>query len=188
MRNSTFNPSAILAEKIFKPLMVLLLLFVVVTVQAQDLADGQAAIEEAADGIEGYFDSIQTLTFIMAGIIALLGSIRVFMKWQMGDPDVMSSAASWFGSAIFLIVAVTVIQSFFGIGFILPLFDAALNLGSMFLDTMTAFLKYMSSYLEALPSFEISYLSSITPSKLTILPTAIPDIGLSDLVIQYTLV
>jgi len=37
------------------------------------------AIEEAADGIEGYFDSIQTLTFIMAGIIALLGSIRVFM-------------------------------------------------------------------------------------------------------------
>ena len=28
---------------------------------AQDLADGQAAIEEAADGISGYFDSIQTL-------------------------------------------------------------------------------------------------------------------------------
>jgi len=52
----------------------------------------------------------------MAGIIALLGAVRTFMKWQMGDPDVMSSAAGWFGSAIFLIVAVTVIQSFFGIG------------------------------------------------------------------------
>ena len=38
------------------------------------------------------------------------------IKWQMGDPDVMSTAASWFGSAVFLIVAVTVIQSFFGIG------------------------------------------------------------------------
>ena len=82
---------------------------------AQDLADGQAAIEEAADGISGYFDSIQTLVFIMAGIIALLGAVRVFMKWQMGDPDVMSTAAGWFGSAIFLIVAVTVIQSFFGL-------------------------------------------------------------------------
>ena len=82
---------------------------------AQDLADGQAAIEEAAEGISGYFDSIQTLIFIMAGIIALLGAIRVYTKWQMGDPDVMSTAASWFGSAIFLIVAVTVIQSFFGI-------------------------------------------------------------------------
>lgn len=92
-------------------------------------------------------------------------------KWQMGDPDVMSSAASWFGSAIFLIVAVTVIQSFFGIGFILPLFDAALNFGSMFLDTMTAFLQYMSSYLKALPSFEINALSSITPSKLPFFST-----------------
>ena len=81
-----------------------------------DLADGQAAIEEAATGIEEYFDPIRTLVFIMAGIISLLGAVRVFMKWQMGDPEVMSTAASWFGSAIFLIVAVTVIQSFFGIG------------------------------------------------------------------------
>ena len=46
---------------------------------AQDLADGQAAIEEAAEGISGYFESIQSLVFIMAGIIALLGAIRVFM-------------------------------------------------------------------------------------------------------------
>ena len=81
-----------------------------------ELADGQAAIEEAATGIEEYFDPIRNLIFILAGIISLLGAIRVFMKWQMGDPDVMSTAASWFGSAIFLIVAVTVIQSFFGIG------------------------------------------------------------------------
>ncbi|GEM_PF-2766674 len=180
MRKSTFKTWAtILAKKIVKPFCVLLLLLVVVNAQAQDLADGQAAIEEAAEGIEGYFDSIQTLTFIMAGIIALLGSIRVFMKWQMGDPDVMSSAASWFGSAIFLIVAVTVIQSFFGIGFILPLFDAALNLMATFLDTMTAFLKYMSSYLGALPSFEISYLSSNTPSELFTFPTTVTDIGFS---------
>ena len=46
---------------------------------AQDLADGQAAIEEAAEGISGYFDSIQSLVFIMAGIIALLGAVRVYM-------------------------------------------------------------------------------------------------------------
>lgn len=179
MRKFTSNPRFLSSKKIISPLVLLFLLLVVTGVNAQDLADGQAAIEEAADGIEGYFDSIQTLTFIMAGIIALLGSIRVFMKWQMGDPDVMSSAASWFGSAIFLIVAVTVIQSFFGIGFILPLFDAALNIGSKFLDTMTAFLKYMSSYLETLPSFEISYLSGNTPSELSTLPRIVTDSGFS---------
>ena len=116
MRNSTLNPWTVKIEKILRPFIVMLLVLVVANVNAQDLADGQAAIEEAADGIEGYFEAIQTVVFIMAGIIALLGAVRTFMKWQMGDPDVMSSAAGWFGSAIFLIVAVTVIQSFFGIG------------------------------------------------------------------------
>ena len=116
MRKSTLNPRFINAKKVISPLVLLFLILMVSNANAQDLADGQAAIEEAATGIEGYFDAIQTITFIIAGIIALLGSVRVFMKWQMGDPDVMSSAAGWFGSAIFLIVAVTVIQSFFGIG------------------------------------------------------------------------
>ncbi len=113
MRNSTLYP---ISSKILRPTLVLFSMLVLVTVNAQDLADGQAAIEEAATGIEGYFDAIQTVVFILAGIIALLGAVRVFMQWQMGEPNVMGTAASWFGSAIFLIVAVTVIQSFFGIG------------------------------------------------------------------------
>lgn len=102
--------------KLVRPFLFLSIFFISASGYAQvELVDGQAAIEEAATGIEGYFEPIRTLIFIMAGIISLLGAIRVFMKWQMGDPDVMSTAASWFGSAIFLIVAVTVIQSFFGI-------------------------------------------------------------------------
>ncbi|MEM1118978.1 MAG: DUF4134 domain-containing protein [Bacteroidota bacterium] len=116
MRKLTLHPNFNCTKKLVRPLVFLLLLLTVSSVHAQDLADGQAAIEEAADGIEGYFDAIQSVVYIIAGIMALLGSVRVFMKWQMGDPDVMSSAAGWFGSAIFLIVAVTVIQSFFGIG------------------------------------------------------------------------
>jgi len=118
MGKLTLNPRFTGSKKFISPLVLLFFLLMVTGVNAQDLADGQAAIEEAADGIEGYFDAIQTLVYIMAGIIALLGAVRTFMKWQMGDPDVMSSAAGWFGSAIFLIVAVTVIQSFFGIGFV----------------------------------------------------------------------
>ena len=60
-RNSTFNPWAIKAEKILRPILMMMLVLVVADVNAQDLADGQAAIEEAADGIEGYFEAIQTL-------------------------------------------------------------------------------------------------------------------------------
>ena len=86
MRKSTLTPSSshsffgnINAHKFLRGSFLMLLILVTSNVNAQDLADGQAAIEEAATGIEGYFDSIQTLVFIMAGIIALLGAIRVFM-------------------------------------------------------------------------------------------------------------
>ena len=115
MRKFTLNPKSINSKKIISPLVLLFFLLIVTGVNAQDLADGQAAIEEAADGIEGYFDAIQTLVYIMAGIIALLGAVRTFMKWQMGDPDVMSSAAGWFGSVVFLLVSVSVVRGFFGL-------------------------------------------------------------------------
>ena len=79
MRKFTLNPKSINSKKIISPLVLLFFLLMVTGVNAQDLADGQAAIEEAADGIEGYFDAIQTLVYIMAGIIALLGAVRTFM-------------------------------------------------------------------------------------------------------------
>ena len=54
--------------------------------------------------------------FVLAGILALFGIFKVYTKFQMGDPGVMTAAISWFGSAIFLVVAITVIKSFFDIG------------------------------------------------------------------------
>jgi len=83
---------------------------------SQDLAAGASAIEQAATDIETYFDPISNVIFAIATIIAILGAVRVYTKWSMGDPDVMSSAAGWFGSAIFLIAAVAIVKSFFGIG------------------------------------------------------------------------
>ena len=104
-------------SKAFKVITALsICMFITNIGMAQDLDSGVAAINEAATGIEPYFEAIRTIVFIIAGIIALLGAVRVYMKWNMGDPDVMSSAAAWFGSAIFLIVSVTVIQNFFNIG------------------------------------------------------------------------
>lgn len=82
---------------------------------AQDISSGVTAINEAADGISPYFDAIESLVYVIASIIALIGGIRIYMKWNMGDPDVMSSAAGWFGSVVFLLVSVTVVRGFFGL-------------------------------------------------------------------------
>ena len=62
MRKLTLNARFINPKKVISPFVLLFLLLMVTGVNAQDLADGQAAIEEAATGIEGYFDAIQTIT------------------------------------------------------------------------------------------------------------------------------
>ena len=61
MKNLTFSSQKFSLQKLGRTLLMLPLMLAASLVNAQDLADGQAAIEEAATGIEGYFDSIQTL-------------------------------------------------------------------------------------------------------------------------------
>ena len=39
--------------------------------------------------------------------------IKVYQKFASGDPDTSKTAASWFGACIFLIVAATILRSFF---------------------------------------------------------------------------
>ena len=41
------------------------------------------------------------------------GGVKVYSKFSSGDPDTSKTAASWFGACIFLIVAATILRSFF---------------------------------------------------------------------------
>ncbi|MBS6528472.1 MAG: DUF4134 domain-containing protein [Bacteroides caccae] len=43
----------------------------------------------------------------------LIGGVKVYNKFSSGDPDTSKTAASWFGACIFLIVAATILRSFF---------------------------------------------------------------------------
>ncbi|MNU07518.1 hypothetical protein D3C72_2531480 [compost metagenome] len=51
----------------------------------------------------------------VGALLGLIGAVKVFQKWNAGDPDTSKVAASWFGSCIFLVVVATIIRSFFGI-------------------------------------------------------------------------
>lgn len=46
-------------------------------------------------------------------LCGLIGAIRVYSKFSSGDPDTGKTAGSWFGACVFLIVAATVLRSFF---------------------------------------------------------------------------
>ena len=63
--------------------------------------------------ITGYFDPGTKLVYAIGAVCGLIGGVKVYNKFSSGDPDTSKTAASWFGACIFLIVAATILRSFF---------------------------------------------------------------------------
>lgn len=77
--------------------------------------DGNAGIAEATNRVRSYFDTGCDLMYAIGAVVGIIGAIKVFNKWNAGEPDTNKVAAAWFGSCIFLVVVATVLKSFFGI-------------------------------------------------------------------------
>lgn len=77
--------------------------------------DGNQGITEAANKVKGYFDTGTDLMYAIGAVVGLVGAVKVYSKWNAGEPDTGKVATAWFGSCIFLVVVATVLQSFFGI-------------------------------------------------------------------------
>ena len=77
--------------------------------------DGNAGINEATARVRSYFDTGTQLMYAIGAVLGLVGAVKVYQKWNGGDPDTGKVAASWFGSCVFLVIVATVLRSFFGI-------------------------------------------------------------------------
>ena len=75
--------------------------------------NGTAGINEATQMVTSYFDPATQLIYAIGAVVGLIGGVKVYNKFSSGDPDTSKTAASWFGVCIFLIVAATVLRSFF---------------------------------------------------------------------------
>lgn len=75
--------------------------------------NGTAGITEATQMVTSYFDPATKLIYAIGAVVGLIGGVKVYNKFSAGDPDTSKTAASWFGACIFLIVAATVLRSFF---------------------------------------------------------------------------
>ena len=84
-----------------------------VTVGAFDQGNGIGGITEATNMVTSYFDPGTKLIYAIGAVVGLIGGVKVYSKFSSGDPDTSKTAASWFGACIFLIVAATILRSFF---------------------------------------------------------------------------
>ena len=75
--------------------------------------NGLAGINEATSLATSSFDPGTKLIYAIGAVVGLIGGVKVYGKFSSGDPDTSKTAASWFGACIFLIVAATILRSFF---------------------------------------------------------------------------
>lgn len=94
---------------------LVVLCFLLLFVQVGWCQDGAAGINEATNKVKSYFDAGCNLMYAIGAVVGVVGAIKVFQKWNAGEPDTSKVAAAWFGSCVFLVVVATVLQSFFGI-------------------------------------------------------------------------
>lgn len=77
--------------------------------------DGASGINSATTQVKSYFDAGCNLMYAIGAVVGIIGAVRVFNKWNSGEPDTNKVAAAWFGSCIFLVVVATILKSFFGL-------------------------------------------------------------------------
>jgi Domain of unknown function (DUF4134) len=77
--------------------------------------DAIAGINDANTKVRSYYSAGTNLMYAVGAVLGLIGAVKVYQKWNSGDPDTGKVAAAWFGSCIFLVVVATVIKSFFGV-------------------------------------------------------------------------
>ena len=94
---------------------ILDLYLIMLSALASFAQDGNQGITEAANKVKGYFDTGTDLMYAIGAVVGLVGAVKVYSKWNAGEPDTGKVATAWFGSCIFLVVVATVLQSFFGI-------------------------------------------------------------------------
>lgn len=75
--------------------------------------NGLSGINQATNMVTSYFDPATKLIYAIGAVVGLIRGVKVYSKFSSGDPDTSKTAASWFGACIFLIVAATILRSFF---------------------------------------------------------------------------
>lgn len=76
-------------------------------------AQGGGGFNDATTTIKSYVGPIKSLIYAIAGCVALVGAIQVFVKMNNGDQDVSKSIMMIIGACVFLVAAAQALPLFF---------------------------------------------------------------------------
>ena len=88
-------------------------LVIAATATASAQGNGLAGITEATSMVSSYFEPATKLIYAIGAVIGLIGGRESLFKILVRRPRHLQDRRSWFGACIFLIVAATILRSFF---------------------------------------------------------------------------
>ena len=82
---------------------------------AGDYTAGTTALSEVTTQIAKYIPYVVKLVYAIAGVVAVVGAISVYIKMNNEEQDVKKSIMMIIGACIFLVAAATALPAFFGL-------------------------------------------------------------------------
>ncbi len=83
---------------------------------AGDYSAGTTALSEVAEEIAKYVPIVVQLCYAIAGVVAILGAISVYIAMNNEEQDVKKKIMMVVGACLFLIAAAQALPMFFGLG------------------------------------------------------------------------
>jgi len=72
-------------------------------------------MQQAQQDLTSSFYSALNLALVIAGILGIIGAVRIYHNWQMGRPKITEEVAAWFFAALFMVLMGVFLRAVFGI-------------------------------------------------------------------------
>jgi len=101
-------------DSVTKKMLCTCLCFFIATVAFADSSAGRSALSSAAADIKAYVSVVKNIVYAIAAVVAVIGSVTIYMKMNNGEQDVKKTIMLIIGSCIALVSLATALPSFFG--------------------------------------------------------------------------
>jgi hypothetical protein len=72
-------------------------------------------MQQARQSLSSSFFSAMDLALALAGIFGIIGALRIYHNWQMGQERITADIAAWFFAALFMVLSGIFLRAVFGI-------------------------------------------------------------------------
>jgi len=76
---------------------------------------GLDEFQQAQNQLHSSFFSALDCALVIAAILGIIGGIRIYHNWQMGEKEITYEVSAWFFAALFMVLSGLFLRAVFGI-------------------------------------------------------------------------